>query len=38
VALVLGIALGVVFIRRARRHVDPMEGRPTLRLAESPQP
>jgi ABC-type spermidine/putrescine transport system permease subunit II len=33
VALVLGIALGVVLIRRARRHSDPLEGRAVLRLA-----
>jgi hypothetical protein len=38
VALVLGIALGIVLIRRARRHSDPLEGRTTLRLADSPQP
>jgi hypothetical protein len=38
VALVLGIALGVVFIRRARRHDDPLEGRTTLRLAGPAQP
>lgn len=37
VALVLGIALGIVFIQRARRHSDPLEGRTTLRLTESPQ-
>ena len=33
VALVLGTALGIVLIRRARRHTDPLEGRATLRLA-----
>jgi hypothetical protein len=38
VALVLGIGLGVLFIRRARRHADPMEGRTTLRLVEPIHP
>ena len=38
VALVLGIALGVVLIRRARRQTDPLAGRTVLRLAGSPQP
>jgi hypothetical protein len=37
VATVLGIALGVVLIVRARRHQDPMHGRTTLRLVESTQ-
>jgi hypothetical protein len=34
VALVLGTALGVYFILRARRQADPLSGRTTLRLAE----
>ena len=37
VALVLGIALGVVLIRRARRQTDPLAGRTVLRLAGSAQ-
>jgi ABC-type spermidine/putrescine transport system permease subunit II len=32
VALVLGIALGVFLIARARRQADPLHGRVTLRL------
>ena len=35
VALVLGIALGIVLIVRARRQDDPLHGRVTLRLVES---
>ena len=38
VALVLGTALGILLIRRARRHSDPLEGRTTLRLAEPARP
>ena len=38
VALLLGIALGVAFIVRARRQGDPLHGRTTLRLVESTQP
>ena len=33
----VALVLGIVFIQRARRHSDPLEGRTTLRLAESPQ-
>jgi hypothetical protein len=33
VATFLGIALGVVFIRRARRHSDPLDSLTSLRLA-----
>jgi ABC-type spermidine/putrescine transport system permease subunit II len=33
VALVLGTALGIFFIARARRQADPLAGRTTLRLA-----
>ena len=35
VATVLGIALGVVLIVRARRDDDPLHGRTTLRLTPS---
>jgi hypothetical protein len=38
VALVLGTALGLCLIRRARRQTDPLAGRTTLRLVESIQP
>ena len=38
VALVLGTGLGILLIRRARRHSDPLEGRTTLRLAEPARP
>jgi hypothetical protein len=38
VALALGIALGIVFIVRARREPDPLKGRTTLRLVESLHP
>jgi len=38
VALVLGTALGVFFILRARRQADPLAGHITLRLVESTQP
>jgi len=38
VALTLGIALGIVFILRARRQDDPSNGRVTLRLVASTQP
>lgn len=38
VALVLGTALGIVLILRARREGDPLKGRTTLRLVESPHP
>ena len=34
VALVLGVALGIVLIRRARRQTDPLAGRTTLRLVQ----
>lgn len=37
VALALGIALGLFLILRARRQEDPLHGRVTLRLAESPE-